>query len=182
MPPARCCPASRGSPRTWSGPRHPNLPLLTGAGTLLYLLSAGISYAAIGAQASQEAESREAEARNLARDAQLYALRMQINPHFLFNSLNSIAALATADGERARRMCIRLSDFLRTSLALGDRENIPLPEELALARRYLDVEQVRFGERLRVSEEIGPGARSAACPPCCSSRWWKTRSSMESPE
>ena len=142
----------------------PDIPLLTGAGTLLYLLSAGVSYAAIGAQASGEAERREAEARNLARDAQLYALRMQINPHFLFNSLNSIAALTTADGERARRMCIRLSDFLRTSLALGDRESIPLPEELALARRYLDVEQVRFGERLRVSEEIGPGCEECGMP------------------
>jgi LytS/YehU family sensor histidine kinase len=89
---------------------------------------------------------------------------MQINPHFLFNSLNSIAALATADGERARQMCIRLSDFLRTSLALGDRESIPLAEELALARRYLDVEQVRFGERLRVSEDIGPGCEECGMP------------------
>jgi len=142
----------------------PNLPLLTGVGTLLYLLSAGVSYAAIGAEASRQAEGREAEARNLARDAQLYALRMQINPHFLFNSLNSIAALATADGERARQMCIRLSDFLRTSLALGDRESIPLAEELALARRYLDVEQVRFGPRLRVSEDIGPGCEECGMP------------------
>jgi LytS/YehU family sensor histidine kinase len=100
----------------------------------------------------------------MAREAELKALRDQINPHFLFNSLNSIAALATADGDRARQMCIRLSDFLRTSLALGDRENIPLPEELALARRYLDVEQVRFGERLRVSEEIGPGCEECGMP------------------
>jgi hypothetical protein len=144
--------------------RQPNVPLLTGIGTLLYLLSAGISYAAIAAEASHQAEGREAEARNLARDAQLYALRMQINPHFLFNSLNSIAALATSDGGRARQMCIRLSDFLRTSLALGERETIPLPEELALARRYLDVEQVRFGARLQVSEEIGPDCAECGIP------------------
>lgn len=75
---------------------------------------------------------------------------MQINPHFLFNRLNSIAALATQDGPRARDMRIRLSDFLRSGLDLDDRESIPLREELALARSYLDVERVRFGDRLRV--------------------------------
>jgi LytS/YehU family sensor histidine kinase len=142
----------------------PNAPPLVGIGTLLYLLSAGVYYATIAAEASREAEAREAEARNLARDAQLYALRMQINPHFLFNSLNSIAALAVADGARAREMCIRLSDFLRTSLGLGERDSIPLAEELVLARSYLDVEQVRFGLRLRVNETIGPGCEECSIP------------------
>jgi LytS/YehU family sensor histidine kinase len=142
----------------------PNQSTLLGIGTLLYLLSAGVYYAAIAAEASRNAEAREAEARSLARDAQLYALRMQINPHFLFNSLNSIAALATVDGMRAREMCIRLSDFLRTSLGLGDRESLPLAEELALARSYLDVEQVRFGVRLQVSETVGPGCEECSIP------------------
>jgi signal transduction histidine kinase len=142
----------------------PSQPTLMGIGTLLYLLSAGVYYAGIAAEASREAEARAAEASSLARDAQLYALRMQINPHFLFNSLNSIAALATADGPRAREMCIRLSDFLRTSLGLGDRDSLPLAEELALARSYLDVEQVRFGLRLQVSETIGPGCEDCAIP------------------
>jgi len=147
-----------------AGQPAPNLPLLGGIGALLYLLSAGVHYAGIAAEASHEAEARAAEARSLARDAELYALRMQINPHFLFNSLHSIAALATADGPRAREMCIRLSDFLRSSLGLGNRESIPLPEELALAKRYLEVEQVRFGARLRVSEEVGPDCAECAIP------------------
>src|SRR5262249_2319825 len=108
----------------------PNIPLLAGIGTVLYLLSPGVHYAGIAAEASHEAQAREAEARSLARDAELYALRMQINPHFLFNSLHSIAALTTMDAARAREMCIRLSDFLRSSLGLGDRESIPLDEEL----------------------------------------------------
>jgi hypothetical protein len=141
-----------------------NIPALVAMGTILYLLSAGIHYAVIAGDASRAAESREAEARNLARDAELYALRMQINPHFLFNSLNSIAALSASDGPRAREMCIRLSDFLRSSLGLGDRESIPLREELAHARRYLEVEQVRFGERLRVMEEVGPGCEECLVP------------------
>src|SRR5437588_8622550 len=126
-------------------------------GVVLYLLSGGLHYAALAAEASQDAARRAAESRTLARDAELQALRMQINPHFLFNSLHSIAALATVDGVRAREMCIRLSDFLRHSLGLGDRESIPLREELALAHNYLGVEQVRFGDRLRVHDEIQPG-------------------------
>ena len=89
---------------------------------------------------------------------------MQINPHFLFNSLHSIAALATQDGPRAREMCVRLSDFLRSSLSLGDREDIPLREELALARGYLDVEHVRFGVRLAVREEIQDACQECAIP------------------
>jgi LytS/YehU family sensor histidine kinase len=89
---------------------------------------------------------------------------MQINPHFLFNSLHSIAALATVDGARAREMCVRLAGFLRGSLGLGDRESIPLREELALARSYLEVEQARFGARLQVEEDIEPACEDCAVP------------------
>lgn len=140
------------------------LPLLFGLGMLLYDLSSGLHYAALAAGESRAAESRAAEARTLAREAELQALRMQINPHFLFNSLNSIAALATQDGPRARDMCVRLSDFLRSGLGLGDRESIPLAEELALARSYLDVERVRFGDRLRVEEAIDADCEDCGVP------------------
>jgi len=138
-----------------------DLPLLFGMGLLLYLLSAGLHYTAMAAEQSRDAERRAVEARALAREAELQALKMQINPHFLFNSLHSIAALATMDGSRAREMCIRLSDFLRSSLRLADRESISLHDELALARNYLEVERVRFGERLRVEEEV-----ESACQEC----------------
>jgi two-component sensor histidine kinase len=140
---------------------HGHMALLFGMGVLLYLLSAGLHYAALAVETSHEAERQAAEARTLAREAELQALRSQINPHFLFNSLHSISALATQDGARAREMCIRLADFLRSSLGLGSRESIPLRDELALARSYLGVEQVRFGERLRVVEEV-----AAACQEC----------------
>jgi two-component system, LytTR family, sensor histidine kinase AlgZ len=140
------------------------LPLLFGLGMLLYDLSSGLHYAALAAADSRAAENREAEARTLAREAELQALRMQLNPHFLFNCLNSIAALTTQDGLRARDMCIRLSDFLRSGLGLGDRESIPLREELALARSYLDVERVRFGDRLRVEEAIDADCEECAVP------------------
>ena len=142
----------------------PDPARLAGVGAILYLLSAGLHYAAIASEASKAAEAREAEARSLARDAELNALRMQINPHFLFNSLHSIAALATQDGERARDMCVRLSEFLRGSLGVGGRESIPLHEELALTRSYLVVEQVRFGSRLRVTEAIDAGCEQCRIP------------------
>jgi hypothetical protein len=141
-----------------------HLDLLFGVGILLYLLSAGLHYAALAAEEGREASLRVAEARTLARDAELHALRMQINPHFLFNSLHSIAALATSDGIRAREMCILLADFLRSSLGLGERASIPLREELALARAYLEVEQVRFGARLQVSEDIQESCQDCAVP------------------
>ena len=141
-----------------------HLDLLFGVGILLYLLSAGLHYAALAAEASREATLSAAEAQTLARDAELHALRMQINPHFLFNSLHSIAALATLDGVRAREMCIRLSDFLRSSLGLGERDSIPLREELALARSYLEVERVRFGARLQFSEHIQESCQDCAVP------------------
>jgi hypothetical protein len=142
----------------------PQTAPLFGMGVLLYLLSAGLHYAALALEDSRAAERRAAEARTLAREAELQALRAQINPHFLFNSLHSIAALATADGARAREMCVRLSGFLRGSLGMAGRESIALREELALARSYLEVEQVRFGERLRVEEEIEPACEDCAVP------------------
>lgn len=138
--------------------------LLFGMGVLLYLLSAAINYAAAAVQQSHRSERAAVESLALAREAELRALKMQINPHFLFNSLHSIAALTTVDGARAREMCARLSDFLRAGLALGDRESIPLREELSLARLYLEVEQIRFGDRLRLEEQVQPECEDCAVP------------------
>ena len=131
---------------------------------LLYLVSTGLHYAGLAAEQSRQSEARAAEARTLAREAELQALRLQIHPHFLFNSLHSIAALASVDSARAREMCIRLSDFLRISLGLGSRPAISLGEELDLARNYLELEQVRFSDRLRVEIEIEAGCENCAVP------------------
>ena len=128
---------------------------------LLYLLSVALHYVLLSMESSKEAETREQEALTLARESELKALKAQINPHFLFNSLNSISALATVDGQRARDMCIKLSDFLRTTLKLGEKQRITLADELALAKAYLEVEQVRFGARLRV--EIDADADCDQC-------------------
>jgi two-component system, LytTR family, sensor histidine kinase AlgZ len=127
----------------------PQLPLLFGIGVLLYLLSVALHYVLFSMESSKEAATREQEALTLARESELKALKAQINPHFLFNSLNSISALATVDGLRAREMCIKLSDFLRSTLKLAEKQSITLADELSLARAYLEVEQVRFAARLR---------------------------------
>ncbi len=139
-------------------------PTFFGFGFLLYLLAMAVSYLAAAFAVSQDAERRGLELQVLAREAELRALRAQIDPHFLFNSLQSISALTTADPPAARRMCLLLADFLRDTLALGARDRIPLTSELALARRFLAVEQVRFGDRLQVDIDAG-GAEACEVPP-----------------
>ncbi len=135
-----------------------NLPALAGMVSLIYLLSIAIHYAVLTAQASREAEI-------LARAAELRALKSQLNPHFLFNSLNSISALTSVDAGRAREMCIKLADFLRTSLRQGECGAVRFSEEMELARMYLDVEQVRFGCRLQVSIHMDGECGECEVPP-----------------
>ena len=143
----------------------PQLPLVFGIGVLLYLLSVALHYVLLSVESSKESETREHEARTLAREAEIKALKAQINPHFLFNSLNSIAALATVDGLGARDMCIKLSDFLRNTLSLGERQSISFGDELALAQAYLAVEQVRFGSRLRIELKTDSACDDCTVPP-----------------
>ncbi|MEI6947786.1 histidine kinase [Paraflavisolibacter sp. H34] len=99
-------------------------------------------------QEQQEAEQRKAEAERLARDAELYKLRQQLQPHFLFNSLNSINALIGLRPQQARTMIQQLSDFLRGTLKKDEAQWVSLDEELQHLQLYLDIEKVRFGHRL----------------------------------
>jgi len=111
---------------------------------------------------------RERDAARLAQqlsEAQLASLRMQLRPHFLFNSLNAIMALVR-DGESARAIDALelLGDMLRVTLRTGPSHAVSLAEEVAFTRRYLEMEQLRFGERLRVTFDIPPGLLDAAVP------------------
>lgn len=100
-----------------------------------------------------------------ARDAELRALRLQVNPHFLFNTLNAISALVSAGADReATRMISRVADFLRATLMHDGRHEHALAEELALIEAYLDIEQARLGDRLRVTMTAGPDVLDAAVP------------------
>jgi LytS/YehU family sensor histidine kinase len=115
--------------------------------------------------AHQEARLRLAEAEAHAAAARLRALRLQLNPHFLFNALNGVSTLI-AEGRTAdaNRMLARLGDLLRDTLEGDDRAEVPLEDELALARRYLDVERSRFGDLLRVEVRAERGAERALVP------------------
>ena len=139
-------------------------PTLFGFGCLLYLLAIAASYIGATFEAARDAERRGLELQVLAREAELRALRAQLDPHFLFNSLQSISALTAADPTAARRMCLLLADFLRDTLSLGARDHIPLGRELSLAERFLDIERVRFGDRLRIEIDSGDAAPCGVPP------------------
>jgi two-component system, LytTR family, sensor histidine kinase AlgZ len=143
----------------------PHAALLFGPGFVLYSLAVASHYVILTLEESRMAQARALETSILARDAELRALKAQINPHFLFNSLNSINALTSVDPAKAREMCILLADFLRITLGLGEKSVIPLSEELALVHKFLAIEKVRFGERLQVSEEIGQECGGLLVPP-----------------
>jgi sensor histidine kinase YesM len=116
-------------------------------------------------RAAIQQERHLAEANVAAQQAQLAALRYQLNPHFLFNSLNSISALiVTGRNQDAESMTNRLSTFLRASLNADPTELIPLDEELALTEEYLDIESVRFGERLSIHVDCADEACDALVP------------------
>ena len=134
-------------------------------GVLLYLLSVAFHYVLITMEDSRRAEAQAAEARVLARDAELRALKAQINPHFLFNSLNSISALTSIDPARARDMCVLLGEFLRLTLGLGEKPVVRLSEELELLQKYLTIEKIRFGERLKTKEAIQEESKACLLPP-----------------
>ncbi len=106
-------------------------------------------------------ESRQRERQALELEARLVAtrlelLRSQLQPHFLFNTLNAITALMRSDVDRAERMIVRLSDFLRMTLDIGESSTVPLKVELELVDAYLDIQRTRLGERLRLEREIAP--------------------------
>lgn len=141
------------------------VPLLLAAGLPIYLLAAAGHYLVESLAESRRAERQALEARLLAREAELRALRAQVDPHFLFNSLNAVAALAGSDPAAARRTALMLAAFLRRSLRLADRDTVPLADELEAARSYLAIERVRFGDRLRLDEAIEPGVEALPVPP-----------------
>lgn len=139
--------------------------LFFGLALLLYGLAAAVHYVLIALQDARAASQRALELRVAARDAELGALRAQIDPHFLFNSLNALAALAGSDPKATRAMAIGLADFFRQTRALADRPEVTLAEELALARAYLALETVRFGDRLRVEDRVDERALGWKVPP-----------------
>lgn len=151
-------PGRPGPPGGWFFRRglQIQLPIL-----LLVVLAAHLRYF------QRRAGDRERHARELAvhlAQARLEALRMQLQPHFLFNALNGIAALIHVDADRADEMTTALADFLRHTLHGAVRDEVPLIEELEYTRRYLAIEQARFGERLHCQLDAPPETYGAQVP------------------
>ena len=112
----------------------------------------------------REREARESEIEALLARAELEVLRAQLQPHFLFNTLHAISALVTKDPVAADRMLARLGDLLRMALNDNGRMEVRLAEEIDMLTAYLDIQQIRFGHRLRVDWEIQPSTLNAAIP------------------
>jgi hypothetical protein len=101
----------------------------------------------------------------IVKEAELRALKSQVNPHFIFNSLNSLRALIDEDPERARRAVTQLANLLRYSLQSGQLETVPFEDELGVVNDYLALEQVRHEERLRLRLDIAPESLKLPIPP-----------------
>jgi two-component system, LytTR family, sensor kinase len=125
----------------------------------------GVAHALLFGERAHERERQAILLQGQLAEARLEALSAQLNPHFLFNALNSIAELVHQNAEDADRMLVGLGALLRRSLESGRLQEVPLGEELQLLDHYVDLERVRLGDRLRIDWQIDAQARDAAVPP-----------------
>ncbi|MGD2034743.1 MAG: histidine kinase [Bacteroidales bacterium] len=131
-----------------------SMPWRGGIGFLLYILIGTNYYLLIYYHNFKEKQLKEAELNALIKESELNSLKFQINPHFLFNSLNSISSLSMVSPEKAQDMVINLSDFLRYSLSHKNETLTTFEKELNNIDRYLKIEKIRFGKRLNVEKDI----------------------------
>jgi two-component system, LytTR family, sensor kinase len=131
-----------------------SFPYRVGTGVFVYGLLILAYYLFISLYNLSEKNIKEARLESLVKETELKMLRSQINPHFLFNSLNSISSLTITDSEKAREMVIKLSEFMRYALSKKDEQPVTLRSELENLRLYFDIEKVRFGDKLSTEEDI----------------------------
>ena len=131
---------------------------------LIYWVVVSVAHTIRFYRRDRERELRTAELETRLAQARLQALQMQLNPHFLFNTLHAISSLMHKDVEAADRMLIRLSDLLRYALESTDEQEVPLRRELDFLDRYIEIEQTRFGDRLTITKEIEPETLDAVLP------------------
>ncbi len=131
---------------------------------LIYWVILSVAHALAFYRGYQEREARTAELERSLVEARLQALQMQLNPHFLFNTLHAISALMHENVDDADRMIARLSELLRHALESTDQHEVTLETELSFLERYLYIEQTRFGERLEIQWAIDPATRTLMVP------------------
>jgi len=141
-----------------------SLPSQAILGVMLYVLTGLGYYLILMYNDLQERLKEEARLSELLRESELNVLKSQINPHFLFNSLNSVSSLTITDPEKAQEMVIRLSDFLRYSVSASSKQFVSLNKEMENIERYLEIEKVRFGKKLDYIHHIDPACQSMMIP------------------
>jgi LytS/YehU family sensor histidine kinase len=134
-------------------------------GLILYGLAAAVHYLLIESKRVRQLETQRLQMKLTAQDAELRMPRAQVDPRFLFNSLNSISALTSLDPPGARTMTVQLAEFFRLTLSLRADSMVTLDRELQLVRRFVAIEQVRFGDRLRFEASIDLAAEGCLLPP-----------------
>lgn len=154
---------------TGHGPLLRFYPMATYAEMTIFVAIYGISclilMAAVEEGRVSSALALELRLSAVRKEAELRAIRANLNPHFLFNSLNTIKALVSVDSAEAQRAIVDLSQLLRSSLRMTRSESVPLSEELAVTRTYLDLQKRRFEERLTTRLTVGPGTENVMVPP-----------------
>jgi len=133
-------------------------------GILFYFLIISFYYLIIYYTNFHDKTLRENELKNLVTQAELKSLKFQINPHFIFNSLNSMSALTTIDSTKARSMILKLADFLHYTLVNNDRQKNKLSEELNNIKLYLEIEKIRFEDKFDFIEDVSPESRDELVP------------------
>jgi two-component system, LytTR family, sensor kinase len=133
-----------------------SIPIIIGVGLIYYTVSTMFYYLVISYRNLQEKIQHESELKALVKETELSLLKSQINPHFLFNSLNSISSLTITNPAKAQEMIIKLSEFLRHSIGHKEDQMVALRAEIDQIMLYLDIEKIRFGERLRYDFKINP--------------------------
>lgn len=133
-------------------------------GSLYYAVIILIYYLISYNQNLQDQKNRQFQLATAAKEAELKMLKFQINPHFIFNSLNSISALTLSDPQKAQKMIVKLSSFLRYSIGKDNQETNLLKDEIENIKLYLDIEKVRFGERLVFKSHISPECMDCTLP------------------
>jgi two-component system LytT family sensor kinase len=148
--------------------KHPSerslLPIMTYFNFVTYWVFVGVGQALNFYRQVREGELKASQLETQLAQSQLQALRMQLQPHFLFNTLHTIAMLNLKDSKAANRMISRLSDLLRLTLDNGGAQEVTLKDELEFLKRYLEIQEIRFQDRLSVSLDIDPESLDARVP------------------
>lgn len=141
-----------------------SIPIIFGIGLIYYTVATLFYYLVISYRNLQEKIQQEGELKALVKETELNLLKSQINPHFLFNSLNSISSLTITNPAKAQEMIIKLSEFLRHSIGHKESQMVALNEEIEQIMLYLDIEKIRFGERLTYNFQTSNVCREFQVP------------------